>query len=871
MTACVNKKHSKKVSAVVTATLVGALSIGAPAVAMASTDISLQTVEAADAFSAGTVTANVYHGTDKVSDVNGIVFNSVKAVTVKPVSVAVDGTTVPVSDTSVYKVKYYKADDKGNPTGDAIAAPSAAGKYVAVVEATSGTYKGGQAKFAFAIAAKDITGAKPVLLKADGTAGAEITDDNVTYTASEKKIGFKLDDDLLVEGVDYSVKYYKAGGDLTDANAISGLPVDADSYVAVVTGLGNYGGSSAKLQTTIKINALDLSQCTFEAITTTSESAPKNPTAVIVDGVRIDDEALLDQISLTFKTGDAGDAQGKIYFGENGKYTFTAAPSVTTANFAKKADGTYETKTLDVVKVGALANWTYNGKAWPTEWKTVLSNLVDYPKWSSSNVKATGKDSKHVLTTSRVAYDANGTDVTNTIDWGGTPGVYTVIYTVDPTTNDYAFGGSSTVKLTVTQGAIDADASATVVYDDDVVTSVSVDYTGSAIKADNFTVTVKDSDGKKLTQGKDYTVKLVNSKGQTVTEAVNAGEYKLIIESTKYELSGTTEVPVTINKVDLSSVRSNLGKLSGGVAYIEQPSAGITLSGLELQYQTKVDANNDGELDWAKLPNCDDSHVKVEMYNETKEEWVDVTTNKDKFKDEGDYRITVFPATENEAENYVYASDNKTVVEYKVVAAKKFVFKDVTLAHWAFEAVANVSSYDNDVTTGYMNGYNGTKIFGVDDQITRGQVACVLFNMAKDGGDADVDNGWYNELEGWKSFGDVNGKEYYGEAIAWAKNAGVVNGYGDGTFRPDAPVTREEFACMLANYAKKFQDFEAVDDVDEALSEFSDGSSVTSWAKDSVAWAVENEIMGNSGLIMPTSDITRGMTAGMIYNYSPIK
>lgn len=165
-----------------------------------------------------------------------------------------------------------------------------------------------------------------------------------------------------------------------------------------------------------------------------------------------------------------------------------------------------------------------------------------------------------------------------------------------------------------------------------------------------------------------------------------------------------------------------------------------------------------------------------------------------------------------------------------------------------------------------MSGYNGKLVFGPTNSITRGEVACVLFNMAG-GSKLDVDEGWYNEAIGWKSFDDVNGKEFYGKAIAWAKNAGVVNGYGDGTFRPDESVTREEFACMLANFAALKGD--DVEGADTDLSGFGDSASVSDWALDAVEWAVENGVMGNGGFLAPANSISRAETAAMAVNYMP--
>ena len=106
-----------------------------------------------------------------------------------------------------------------------------------------------------------------------------------------------------------------------------------------------------------------------------------------------------------------------------------------------------------------------------------------------------------------------------------------------------------------------------------------------------------------------------------------------------------------------------------------------------------------------------------------------------------------------------------------------------------------------------MNGYGGTTTFGPNDALTRGQVAVVLFNMSGAVIPQDETNAHYNTESGWNTgFSDVDGKQYYGQAIYWAKKTGVVgNGYVDGSFRPDQTITREQFAGMLANYAKARQ------------------------------------------------------------------
>ena len=50
-------------------------------------------------------------------------------------------------------------------------------------------------------------------------------------------------------------------------------------------------------------------------------------------------------------------------------------------------------------------------------------------------------------------------------------------------------------------------------------------------------------------------------------------------------------------------------------------------------------------------------------------------------------------------------------------------------------------------------------------------------------------------------FKDVDTGSYYEAAIAWAETRSIVNGFGGGLFRPNAPITREQFVAILYRYA----------------------------------------------------------------------
>lgn len=229
--------------------------------------------------------------------------------------------------------------------------------------------------------------------------------------------------------------------------------------------------------------------------------------------------------------------------------------------------------------------------------------------------------------------------------------------------------------------------------------------------------------------------------------------------------------------------------------------------------------------------------------------------------DKGTYTYSVRDAKPDKQDNY--AVSTSTYNTFQISAVRKY--DDVALDAWYAERVNEVTEHK------FMTGYAGTKLFGPEDQITRGQVACVLYNMAKSDPvnplySATQDDFSYSDDSGYATgYSDVNGKMYYAQAIAWAEKAGVVHGYGDGTFRPDQSVTTEEFAAMLSNYASKLSNYQAGSQSD--LDAKADGSAVSDWAKTSVAWALHNGIIGNNGAnIDPQGNITRGRVAGMVMN-----
>ena len=118
-----------------------------------------------------------------------------------------------------------------------------------------------------------------------------------------------------------------------------------------------------------------------------------------------------------------------------------------------------------------------------------------------------------------------------------------------------------------------------------------------------------------------------------------------------------------------------------------------------------------------------------------------------------------------------------------------------------------------------------------------------------------------------QKFVDVTKNQYYYDAVNWAASKGIVNGYEDGKFRPNNNITREQLATILMNYARyKGKDTRERTD----LNKFVDNKGISSYAKDSISWAVAKKVMSgkvNGTMADPSGTAIRAEAAAMIQNY----
>jgi len=94
----------------------------------------------------------------------------------------------------------------------------------------------------------------------------------------------------------------------------------------------------------------------------------------------------------------------------------------------------------------------------------------------------------------------------------------------------------------------------------------------------------------------------------------------------------------------------------------------------------------------------------------------------------------------------------------------------------------------------YLIGYaDGT--VRPNGKITRAEVATIFFRLLDDDTRAKY---WSSKND----FSDVSADKWYNNAVSTLSNMGVIGGYADGTFRPDAPISRAEFAKIAVSFTQ---------------------------------------------------------------------
>lgn len=171
-------------------------------------------------------------------------------------------------------------------------------------------------------------------------------------------------------------------------------------------------------------------------------------------------------------------------------------------------------------------------------------------------------------------------------------------------------------------------------------------------------------------------------------------------------------------------------------------------------------------------------------------------------------------------------------------------FKDVASTSWYYPAVRYV--YEKKLMTGLS-----ADTFSPETSITRAQMAQIIYNM-----------------EGKKpakspaSFKDVPPSHWSYEAVRWAKENKIVAGYGDGSFKPNDPITRQDAVAIMYRYKVKT----AANASSEKFRGFTDRDNVADYARKPMIWAVDRNIINgdNHKRLNPTKPMRRAEMAQIL-------
>ncbi|WP_028308078.1 S8 family serine peptidase [Desulfitibacter alkalitolerans] len=171
-----------------------------------------------------------------------------------------------------------------------------------------------------------------------------------------------------------------------------------------------------------------------------------------------------------------------------------------------------------------------------------------------------------------------------------------------------------------------------------------------------------------------------------------------------------------------------------------------------------------------------------------------------------------------------------------------------TRNHWAVQEIDLLSA------KGIIGGYHDGS-FRPNRSITRAEFSKIIISSL------NLDEEAYNLYNVPSAFRDIPSAYWAKGYIELAYELGIINGYEDGTFRPERPIRRDELTAMLVRTLKVSSAFETTSDLG-----FSDENEIPGWARDPVAKALTLNLTSGypDGSFRPAELTTRGQAAAFI-------
>lgn len=169
-------------------------------------------------------------------------------------------------------------------------------------------------------------------------------------------------------------------------------------------------------------------------------------------------------------------------------------------------------------------------------------------------------------------------------------------------------------------------------------------------------------------------------------------------------------------------------------------------------------------------------------------------------------------------------------------------FIDVGENDWFYDSV--LDAYEKGLMVGVTHN-----TFEPNSNVTRAMFVTVLYRIEGE------------PTAGATKFGDVEKGSYYENAVAWAEENSVVMGISETEFAPHSNITREQMAAIIYRYAS----FKGYDLGTNGALSFTDSEEISEYAKESVKWLTENEIIFGytDGSFGPKDNSTRAQAAAV--------
>ena len=851
MTACRNKARGAVVAA-----LAGALTLGAAPVMALADGASLMALTPAESFAKGTLTGatNGKGGLVEINEDGVYTFTAGSGEYLVPTEITTyDDDVVPIDADGLNgddnaKVTYYESNKS------TVVDPSeglANGKYFAKVVVDN--YGGSSAEcwVPFSIRGNLLSDA---ILIDDG----DVEDTTFTYNTQDQRstIGVALDGTVLEYGdtEDYTIAWKKV--DSTGKAEPTATVTNAGSYIAVITGKGDYAGQSKSINFTVGKLDLKAAEISISDIQKNSGGVYTITDCLVNGDIKLGtsastsgaDVTKLSKLSIVINDDIVG----------NDTYTAT----VSALDGATNIEGSQTVEFNLVEELVDPSAFQYDGKAFGT----LEVDLSEGEAYDADKITVTVDGEKLASSKFDVWYtDADGNEASES-DLQN-PGTYKVYVRVDAAANLYDLG-SATQSFTVNVSGGEVDENDVQYrYDGKLTGDFSVLYDGTDV-LDKLETVVKQGD-KTLVAGEDYEV-VVKKGGKKVDSIVDAGQYEVTLESSKYDDLDNAQntLKVTVAKVKFAEVKvsdENGFSKTDGTWFLPYTGSVIETPKLVYSYygtDGKLVVDEDGETVWKEMP----EECWGVDYMKFKADGSEKKVNVKEVKEPGEYEIVTKQGdgVSNYDGSEVRANNAKLNTTFTV--SKTRVFSDVANNEWYSQYVYDAASF------GFINGYGNGTFFGPADSISRADVVKVLFNMAGQPGHVDVPEGGSTTDQTFDlPYTDCDEGAYYAEALQWATKLGIVSGDGSNggqTFRPTDTVTREELAKILYNYMALQDKTEDVD-ADAVLGEYEDESSVSAWAREYVAWLVEQEVMGQDSGLRGDQPISRAEVATMAVRLQP--